>query len=564
MKKTTFNYGKIFFLLLLCLLGTDALAQSQFNQIVSGGSTSGNGRAPQGAARFNRTHLIITAAEMTAGGFAAGDRVSGVGFTYSTAQNIPTTGTLKVYLENTADASNLKSLTWANAIAGMTLVSDAPNTVPAALGDYNVEFSNGAPFTYTGGNLYVAFDYQNLNNTLSTANQSFCDTALIGGAAAIASVISTTATEPTTLTRSTFRAQIKLALPVSCARPTALGATNATATSADLTWTASAGGTGIELEFGPQGYTLGMGTPLSGANVVSPFTLMGLTPNTVYDYYVRTVCPGSVSNWNGPFTFTSLFLPSAVPYNTGFENIEFQFLGWRAERATTTIGNFWQTVNFGAGSAAVQEGAFAARVGAGVTTAQSNDWILSRGINLTAGSTATISFFVAMAQTGTTTPAGYNLTVGTAQNVAAQTTVIVNSPTFTNTAYELRTHTYTVPATGVYYFGIQNAIPTNAAGAVTMLLDNFTVNETLSIDSVNAALNVSVYPNPANDTVYISSDKNTFNNVSVVDMNGRVVKTASFDNASTLSMDIAELSSGVYFLNINSAEGTVNRKLIKN
>lgn len=562
MKKITLSLSMVLAVLALFLNGGDAIAQSQFNPVITGGSTSGLGRAPQGSQRFTRTHFIVTAAEMVSGGFANGDRISGLGFTYETAQNIPTVGSLKIYLQNSPDVSNIKSLNWDTAITGMTLVSDGVTTIPASTGDYNIEFINGSTFTYSGGSVYVAFDYQNLANPLSTANIAFCLSATVGGAPGAATASTTTTTAPVTATRSAFRPQVRLGIPVACARPTNLGFTNPTPTSATLTWNPS-GGTGIELEYGLQGFTQGTGTLASGPTVVSPYTLNGLVANTVYDYYVRTVCAGTVSNWNGPFTFTSLFQPSNVPYNTSFENTQFPFFGWVALRDPSgTVGNFWQTVDFGPASPNVQDGNFIARTGAGVTTAVSNDWIISRGINLTAGATANIEFYVAVAQTGTTTPASYNLTVGTAQNVAAQSTVIFNAPNFSNSTYQLRTHTYTVPATGVYYFGIQNAIPANPTGSLSLVLDNFSITQTLSVDSIDESKFV-VYPNPASDVIAINSSDYTFNNVQILDLNGRIVKTATFENVSEASLNIASLSAGVYLINISNESGAVTKKIVK-
>lgn len=567
MKQITF-LSKILFLLSVLIIGTDVHAQSQFNPIVTGASTSSLGRAPQGGRSVTRTVLIVTAAEMTAGGFVSGDQISGLGFSYETAQDIPTTGDMKIYLENSTALTNNKGTNWATIITGMTLASDAPATIPAATGDYNIEFSNGTSFTYNGGSLFVAFDYQNLvNSVASVQNVAFCDQTPVGGAQGVFSARSAAGSTiaPTTLTGSNFRPQLRLAVPVACARPTSLGASNPTAISADLTWTPS-GGTGIELQFGLQGFDQATaGTLLTGAAIVSPYTLGGLTANTVYDYYVRTVCAGSVSNWNGPFTFTSLFEPSNLPYNTGFENDEFSYFGWIAERnAAGTVGSFWSTVNFGAGTPNVQEGAYSARVGAGVTTAQANDWIISRGVNIAANETVDISFYVAAIQTGTTTDAAYNLTVGTAKNVSAQTTTVASGVTFNNTAFQMQNHSYAAPAAGVYYFGMQNAVPINAAGSVFWALDNFTVSSaTASIDEVNAN-DFSVYPNPANDMINVSSNSLNINNLSIVDINGRQVMNNSYDGSISASLNITELSSGLYLLNITTDLGTITKKLVKN
>lgn len=567
MKKIT-QLSKIFFLLSIFLIGSDTMAQSQFNPVISGGSTSQNGRAPQGLSAVTRTVFIVTAAEMTAGGFTTGDQISGLGFSYETAQNISTPGDIKIYLQNSTSTTNNKGTNWASIITGMTLASDAATIVPAATGDYNIEFSNGTTFNYTGGSLFVAFDFQNLSNPVATTpNVSFCNSAPVGGAQGVLSALSPagSTTPPTILSRSNFRPQVRLGIPVACARPTNLGFTNPTTTTADLTWTAN-GGTGIELQFGPQGFDQATsGTLLSGPTVTSPYTLTGLTVNSVYDYYVRTICAGSVSNWNGPFTFTSLFEPSNLPYNTGFENSEFSYYGWVFERDPSgTVGNFWQSVNFGAGDPNVQEGTHSARVGAGVTTAQANDWIISRGINIAANETVDISFYVAALQTNTTTPASYILTVGTAQNSAAQSTVIASPPGFTNTAFQIQNHSYTAPAAGVYYFGLQNAIAANTNGSVFWAVDNFTVSSaTASVDSVDSNT-FRVFPNPANDMININSENHAIDNISIMDINGREVINSSFENINHTKIDISNLTAGIYLLNITSGSSSVTQKLIKN
>jgi hypothetical protein len=504
---------------------------------------------------------------MTAGGINNGDNISGLGFSYETAQNIPTSGNIKIYLENTTAVTNTKSTTWATVIAPMTLASDAATTIPAAVGDYNIEFSNGAPFTYTGGSLFVAFDYQNLSNPVATTpNVSFCDNTPVGGAPGVLSVRSDpgSTTLPTTLAPSNFRPQVRLGVPVACARPTNLGFANQTATSVNLTWNPN-GGTGIELQFGPQGFDQrNAGQLISSPNVISPYTLTGLTPNTVYDYYVRTVCAGTVSNWNGPFTFTTLFLPSDLPYNTSFENDEFNYFGWIAQRDPSgTVGNFWQVVEYPVGDPFVQQGVYSARVGVGVTVAQANDWIISRGINLAANQNVDISFYTRALQTGSTTPAKFNLTVGTTQDATAQS-IIATSPDFTNTTYLINNYSYTAPAAGVYYFGIQNAIATNTAGTVFFAVDNFTAAAgTASVNDVNAN-DFTVYPNPASSIIAINSNLHTINKVAVVDLNGRTVMNVNFENVLDASLDISNLSSGMYLIDIITDAGTVTKKIMKN
>ena len=74
-----------------------------------------------------------------------------------------------------------------------------------------------------------------------------------------------------------------------------------------------------------------------------------------------------------------------------------------------------------------------------------------------------------------------------------------------------------------------------------------------------------VTPNPANDFVNISNSENIkVSNIKITDLNGRVVKQKNFDNVSNINLNVSDLSSGVYMININTNEGSTVKKIIKN
>jgi len=112
--------------------------------------------------------------------------------------------------------------------------------------------------------------------------------------------------------------------PPACPDPTSLTASNITGTTADLNWFST--GSSFAIEYGPAGFGQGTGTTTtSGTNSVS---VSGLTGNTTYDYYVRTLCGGGQqSPWAGPFSFTT----AIVPY----------YLHDFSSATTTTPGTRW-------------------------------------------------------------------------------------------------------------------------------------------------------------------------------------------------------------------------------
>ncbi len=107
------------------------------------------------------------------------------------------------------------------------------------------------------------------------------------------------------------------------------------------------------------------------------------------------------------------------------------------------------------------------------------------------------------------------------------------------------------------------------ASAATMDIDNIVVRASnadtlLSTDNFSTS-KFSVYPNPSNGLVTISSDANSaLSSVSLTDLNGRTVKTVELNGDSSSQINISDLSAGVYMMNINSDQGSVTKKIIKN
>ena len=296
----------------------------------------------------------------------------------------------------------------------------------------------------------------------------------------------------------------------------------------------------------------------------NPYTFTGLAPSTVYDVYMRTNCGAGFSAWNGPYSLNTVFDPVTPPYITSFEQENFPFLGWKLESGTPAASN-WQTGFFGPPSATntlTQDGSTSIYSISGVTTAAANNFVISRGINLTAGSTVTISFFARNYQAGTSTgTSSYNITVGTSQTAAAQTTNIATETGLSSLTWVPKTYNYTTGASGTYYFGIQNISPLNIIGSQALFVDNLTITEALSTDEFFAS-KFSVYPNPANDIVTISSIEYSINSIEMTDINGRVVKNNLVSNLNETEVSISDLAKGVYFLKIASDKGITTKKLV--
>ena len=74
---------------------------------------------------------------------------------------------------------------------------------------------------------------------------------------------------------------------------------------------------------------------------------------------------------------------------------------------------------------------------------------------------------------------------------------------------------------------------------------------------------VTVYPNPTNDKIYIVTEAE-IEEVVVYTITGVIVGQLSTDNRQqTLSIDLSELNAGIYFIKINTEEGNIVKRIIK-
>ncbi|MFT4848075.1 MAG: hypothetical protein ACI83B_000600 [Sediminicola sp.] len=75
---------------------------------------------------------------------------------------------------------------------------------------------------------------------------------------------------------------------------------------------------------------------------------------------------------------------------------------------------------------------------------------------------------------------------------------------------------------------------------------------------------VKVYPNPARDFVTISNSADvTINSIEIYDMNGRLVNQIKVDSTADQTVNVSELTTGMYFINITSDQATIVKRLIK-
>ncbi|MBK7445946.1 MAG: hypothetical protein IPJ45_07985 [Ignavibacteria bacterium] len=132
--------------------------------------------APQSLFRYARCYFLILASEMNSSGFPSGVNITSLGYNYKYGTDLSTKGNFKVYFQNTNDVTNNKSMNWNLAITGMTLVHSDSLKIPLSDGPFDIPLNQSNAFVYSGGGIYVAFEYSNPAGPLALySNVAWCN-----------------------------------------------------------------------------------------------------------------------------------------------------------------------------------------------------------------------------------------------------------------------------------------------------------------------------------------------------------------------------------------------------
>lgn len=95
---------------------------------------------------------------------------------------------------------------------------------------------------------------------------------------------------------------------------------------------------------------------------------------------------------------------------------------------------------------------------------------------------------------------------------------------------------------------------------IGLKINAFTLNTNAFLAS-----KIEVLPNPTHDILIISNQSNAdLSYFQVLDSHGRTILNQKNDDTNGSKIDISKFANGIYFLKINSNQGTITKKIIKN
>ncbi len=146
------------------------------------------------------------------------------------------------------------------------------------------------------------------------------------------------------------------------------------------------------------------------------------------------------------------------------------------------------------------------------------------------------------------------------------------NPTQTLTGFPTSWTRYSYTVTGLsaptqckvaFRYNVLNGGP-NGQRSNIIGIDSFSVDTTDLATNESFSQNFEVFPNPVSNIInVISKNNNAINELTISDVNGRVVKTIKNEDLDS-EINIEELKSGIYFLKAISNSGSSTSKILKN
>lgn len=197
-------------------------------------------------------------------------------------------------------------------------------------------------------------------------------------------------------------------------------------------------------------------------------------------------------------------------------------------------------------------------------TTGANDWIFTPCLSLQAGQTYRVSFWYRAAHTNWSEK--MKVSIGSTQNAAGMTQTIVDLGAKNNTNWTEQVSTFSVATSGNYYIGFQCY---SDADKYFLALDDINISKSgpVSVSESELGNNIGLYPNPTDGYATLRIENAAqYSNLEVTVFNavGKQVYKKSAAIPSELNLDMTAFGSGIYFVEVRSAEAVVTKRLVVN
>ena len=262
---------------------------------------------------YGYTANIFSAAELAQMGLIASANINSISVQAgATACTIPS---LKVYMAETS-LDGFTGASDTNLLNTLNLVQVYDSTLTTSANEW-AEMQLSTPFNYSGNNnLLIIFE----RTSAPTASGTFYYGSTSPNYYTLYGYRSSTSNNRTA-TRGSNRVNLAFNLCAempACPRPTDVAITSLGDTFATINWVSNA--TSFEYVIGTSGVDPNSASVTPITTTTNYVALNNLTPNTGYDFFVRSICGNEVSDWSIMASFTTACSPMPLPYTEDFNS----------------------------------------------------------------------------------------------------------------------------------------------------------------------------------------------------------------------------------------------------
>lgn len=320
-----------------------------------------------------------------------------------------------------------------------------------------------------------------------------------------------------------------------------------TPSSAIVQWMAGAAETAWKVVYGDATVTdPSLLTPIPQNPTTTQATLEGLSDNTDYNVWVRSVCGANEGAWIGPVAFSTTCLPAST-IDQNFETFKVGSLAkcWHEVKGVSSVSSYAAITD-----SDTHSGFRAVKLYKNDSDPANNLMLVSPELNNLAAGTHQLKFYVR------SSGAPGNIQIGTIDNADAEGTFTMLD------SYDI-TYQYTeITVDFSQYEGTDThiAFRHNSQAYNSIYLDDIKWEQNLSIDKFDGP-GIQYYPNPVKEVLTIINAQ-TITSVGIFNMLGQKVQEVAV-NANNAKIDMGGLSAGSYIARV-VADGQIKTiKVIK-
>jgi hypothetical protein len=188
-----------------------------------------------------------------------------------------------------------------------------------------------------------------------------------------------------------------------------------------------------------------------------------------------------------------------------------------------------------------------------------NDWLFTPPMQLEGGHTYKFSFWTKVKRFNGETNEALAVRWGTNNHSSAMyEQPLFSDDNMTSETWTLKEAQFVPTANGKYYFGFHNF---SQPLQFLTFVDLVRIDKLSSINETEVA-KMHVYPNPANDKLYIRGEQ-MIETVTVLDVTGKTISVTK-PSAEKAVVDFSYLTEGLYIISIQTANGSYSTKIVKN